>query len=30
MDLIYRILNGKFPKFALRLAETVTNPVRYF
>lgn len=30
MDLIYRILNGKFPKFALRLTETRTNPVRYF
>jgi hypothetical protein len=30
MDLFYRILNGKFPKFALRLTETMTNPVRYF
>jgi dinuclear metal center YbgI/SA1388 family protein len=30
MDLFYRFLNGKFPKFALRLTEIPTNPVRYF
>ncbi|HEX5002425.1 MAG TPA: Nif3-like dinuclear metal center hexameric protein [Bacteroidia bacterium] len=30
MDLFYRILNKKFPKFAVRLTATPTNPVRYF
>lgn len=29
-DLIYKILNQKFPTFALRLSEVNTNPVNYF
>jgi len=29
-DLIYQILNEKFPTFALRLSEVNTNPVNYF
>lgn len=29
-DLIYKILNKKFPKFALRLSEFKTNPINYF
>ncbi|HMT29510.1 MAG TPA: Nif3-like dinuclear metal center hexameric protein, partial [Bacteroidia bacterium] len=29
-DLIYNILNQKFPTFALRLSEVKTNPINYF
>jgi dinuclear metal center YbgI/SA1388 family protein len=29
-ELFYDLLMKKFPKFAVRLAETVTNPIKYF
>ena len=29
-ELFYDLLKKKFPKFAVRLAETVTNPIKYF
>ena len=29
-QLIYEIINKKFPKFALRLSEVNTNPIKYF
>ena len=29
-ELIYEIINKKFPKFALRLSEVNTNPVKYY
>ena len=29
-ELFYDLLKKKLPKFAVRLAETVTNPIKYF
>jgi dinuclear metal center YbgI/SA1388 family protein len=29
-DLFYSLLKKKFPKFAIRLSETDTNPIKYF
>jgi dinuclear metal center YbgI/SA1388 family protein len=29
-ELIYDLLTKKFPKFAIRLSETTTNPIKYF
>ena len=29
-ELFYEVLTKKFPKFAIRLSETITNPIKYF
>jgi len=29
-ELFYEVLTKKFPKFAVRLSETITNPIKYF
>ncbi len=29
-ELFYDLLMKKFPKFAVRLSETETNPIKYF
>ena len=29
-ELFYDLLMKKFPKFAIRLSETDTNPIKYF